>query len=344
MSIKSTWNESTGTKSKPSMLRKILILVISFVAIAGRPVLQNTDSTRAETLWDHSSQKANQAIDKTDLIKEEDKMWKNSLENSDLYGVLSTRNGPQSPDTVAGDLNRKLSLESQRLQARLAQELRELRERLATAFSAHPSPSPRKQCAPATSCGRLAALAQRLRDALEGDTRKLCSSLNRCSRGSETSDGSVPEEYKGYQEVVQSMGQLLDNSEREVTTHLAEFQTEVSKMMGGQGDATTALRAEVERYAAGVQSRVRSLKAVLAETQSLGDGLSKHVDQFCHSSEEENRLFAGRIERQLETSGRGQGEGLEEVPSLSPSSTGSLGEDFSPKLSALLHDILQTLN
>ncbi|KAJ8368258.1 hypothetical protein SKAU_G00082860 [Synaphobranchus kaupii] len=316
------------------MYLNVLILVVSFGATAGLPVLQNTGS-----LWDYSSQKANQAGDKTELIKE-DHIWKSSLENSDLYSDLYARDIPQGQGPLAGDLRRKLNLESQRLRARLAQELRELRERLASAFASHPTPLPLQRPAPAGH----AHLARRLRDALDGNTRELCSGLGRYLQRPETARGPAPEQGTHYQEAVRGMGRELSDSDRELTARLAEFQTEVSSAAGGQGDAAAALRSEVEAFSAGVRSRAESLRAGLAGTQSPGEGLSKQVEQFCRSSDEENRLFVGRIERQLEALGQGQSEGPGEVPSLSPSSTGSLGEDFSPKLSALLQDILQTLN
>ncbi|XP_035240346.1 apolipoprotein A-IV isoform X2 [Anguilla anguilla] len=328
---------------------KALVLVISFVATAGLPVPQNNDSTRPEASWDYSSQTANQAADKTELTKEADRTWKSSLESSDLYGDLYAHDVSQSQGSLTGDLRRKLSLESQRLSARLAQELRELRERLAAAFAAHPTASLPPQRAPAAARDRLALPTHRLRDALDSDARELCSALRRYAQGPETGGGPAPEPgATRYEDAARGMGRALGASERELTARLAEFQAEASGATGGQGGAAAALRAEVEAFGAGVRSRAESLRTGLAGTQSLGEGLSKHVEQFCRSSEEENRRFAGRIERQLEALGQGErgalSEGLGEAPFVSPSSTGSLGEDFSPKLNALLQDILQTLS
>ncbi|XP_064158813.1 apolipoprotein A-IV isoform X2 [Anguilla rostrata] len=328
---------------------KALVLVISFVATAGLPVPQNNDSTRPEASWDYSSQTANQAADKTELTKEAE-TWKSSLESSDLYGDLYAHDVSQSQGSLTGDLRRKLSLESQRLRARLAQELRELRERLAAAFAAHPTASLPPQRAPAAAArDRLALPAHRLRDALDSDARELCSALRRYAQGPETGGGPAPEPgATRYEDAARGMGRALGASESELTARLAEFQAEASGATGGQGGAAAALKAEVEAFGAGVRSRAESLRAGLAGTQSLGEGLSKHVEQFCRSSEEENRRFAGRIERQLEALGQGErgalSEGLGEALFVSPSSTGSLGEDFSPKLNALLQDILQTLS
>ncbi|KAG5836878.1 hypothetical protein ANANG_G00233360 [Anguilla anguilla] len=300
---------------------KALVLVISFVATAGLPVPQNNDSTRPEASWDYSSQTANQAADKTELTKEADRTWKSSLESSDLYGDLYAHDVSQSQGSLTGDLRRKLSLESQRLRA----------------------PAP----AAAAARDRLALPAHRLRDALDSDARELCSALRRYAQGPETAE-APPRAGARARGGRAGMGRALGASERELTARLAEFQAEASGATGGQGGAAAALRAEVEAFGAGVRSRAESLRAGLAGTQSLGEGLSKHVEQFCRSSEEENRRFAGRIERQLEALGQGErgalSEGLGEAPFVSPSSTGSLGEDFSPKLNALLQDILQTLS
>lgn len=264
-------------------------------------------------------------------------MWKSSLENTDPYaGDLSRGSGP-----LAGDLRRKLSLESQRLRARLTQELRELQERLAAAFVTNPAPSPPPGPSPAAR-ERLAALALRLHHALDSDARELCSRLTRYAQAPETADRSEPAAC--YQDAARGIGQALDDGERQLNARLEEFREEVASTAGGAGDPSAALRREVEAFGVRVRSRGQALRAGLAGTQSFGEVLSNHVERFCRSSAEENRLFADSVERQLEALRRGQSELPAEVPSVSSSSMGSLGEDFSPKLSALLQDILQTLN
>ncbi|XP_061072525.1 apolipoprotein A-IV [Conger conger] len=320
--------------SEPSMHLKVLILGMSIVVTAGLPVLQNTDSTRAESLWDYSSQKANQAADKTELTKEVDRTWKSSLEGSDLYGDPYGGDLSQAQGWLAGDLQRKLALESQRLRARLMQELSELRERLAAVFASPPAPSltPQQSAPDARE-----HLAPRLRHALDSDARELCSRLTGYSP-------DAPEPGARYEDAARGMGLALGDSERRLSARLAEFLSEAGSVTGGQGGSPAGLRGDVEAFGAGVRNRTQALREALAGTRSFGEGLSRHVEQFCRSEEEENRLFVDNVERRLEALGQGRSEGPGEVPSVSPSSTGSLGEDFSPKLSALLQDILQTLN
>ncbi|KAI1893484.1 hypothetical protein AGOR_G00124200 [Albula goreensis] len=371
-SIRSTWNQGAGSATDKggtaalnvraglsSPLRRLqqsftkmqhlkaIILVISFMAAKGLPVQQNTDSSRTEASWEYPDQKANQVADKTELIKEVSNIWKSSLENSALYGQGVLQG--QSP--LGGDLRRKLSLESQRLRTRLEQELRELRERLSSAFSfVYPTLTTPLQLTPTSAHDQLVPLARQLRDTLDNNTRKLCASLSQYVHGPETtnsqgpSPSSAPEQPIQYQEAMQGIDQMLGSSDREMTAHLEEFQTQAVGMAEGLGGGAAVLRQEVEAFGAGVRSRAESLRAGLDSIQAFRGGLSKHVVQFCHTSSEENRLFSRRIEQQLAALGQGRREAPGEIPSVPPESTGSLVEDFSPKLTALLQDILKTLN
>ncbi|KAG9348575.1 hypothetical protein JZ751_002311 [Albula glossodonta] len=312
-----------------------------------QPGWQNTDSSRTEASWEYPDQKANQVADKTELIKEVNNIWKSSLENSALYGQGVLQG--QSP--LGGDLRRKLSLESQRLRTRLEQELRELRERLSSAFSfVYPTLTPPLQLTPASAHDQLVPLSRQLRDTLDNNTHKLCVSLSHYAHGPETtnsqgpSPSSAPKQSIQYQEAVQGIDQMLGSSDHEMTAHLEEFQTQAVGMAEGLGGRAAVLRQEVEAFSAGVRSRAESLRAGLDSIQAFRGGLSKHVVQFCHTSSEENRLFSRRIEQQLAALGQGRREDPGEIHSVPPESTGSLVEDFSPKLTALLQDILKTLN
>ncbi|XP_036393332.1 uncharacterized protein zgc:162608 [Megalops cyprinoides] len=313
---------------------KLVVFAFYLLAAAAYPVLPNDETSWRERSWDSPSQTANQAADKTPVLKHAHSgNWKQQLEDSELYSRDVPADWP------------KLGVASERLRARLMQELRELREKLA-AYAPPP-----EQGLPALR-DRLAPLTRHLRGALHTSTQELCTQLSRHAQGPEA-------EGEGQQEAVWRVGLAVGGGLQDLSAHLEEFHTQASgalRELGGtltqpsQEEVTAVLRREVEAFRAELQSRAAALRVGLEETpptvQPLGERLSKGVAQFCHASSEQNQQLSDRIEKYLEglEPGEGQGRGPGEVTSPPLGSTGSLKEDFSLRLSALLRDIMQTLN
>ncbi|KAG7471365.1 hypothetical protein MATL_G00123750 [Megalops atlanticus] len=319
---------SAGTQTEKDIMHlKLVVFAFSLLAAAAYPVLPNDETSWREGSRDNPGQIANQAADKTPVLKDVHGGWKQQLEDSELY----------SRDVPAGWP--KLGVASEQLRARLMQELRELREKLA-AYAPPPETALRD---------RLAPLTRHLRGALHTSTQELCARLARAPEAA----------GEGQQAAAWRVGLAVGGGLQDLSAHLEQFHAQVSaalRELGGtltqpsQEEVTAALRTEVEAFRAGLQSRAAALQAGLEETpstaQSLRERLSKGMAQFCHASSEQNQQLSDRIERYLEGLGlgEGQGRGPGEVTSPPLGSTGSLKEDFSLRLSALLRDIMQTLN
>uniref|UniRef100_UPI0037E92723 apolipoprotein A-IV n=1 Tax=Semicossyphus pulcher TaxID=241346 RepID=UPI0037E92723 len=327
------------------MYLKVVILTLSFLTTSAYPIHRNT----RDAIWTDS--KANQAHDKTELTKDQEIIYKSHIDSSSLYNP-----DDQSKPPVAEEMQQKLNMESERLRIRLRQELAELRQRL--------SPSPADLGSTLASMReRLAPLIQQLQSSLSSNTQDLCGQLSLYLQGMETVEAQAEAGPAFYQEVFQWMGQTLEHSRSKVDDIISDFhaktvgviehlkEEEAAKSKLWQ-EVSSRLGQEVSSLKKEAQSRIEVLKT---ELSSLFETANPHktevtasIELFCQNAALQSQVFQARMERLF--------QGLEEElevqrdSSLSSSSSsssipqgGSLQEDFSVKLSALIQDILHSV-
>lgn len=258
-------------------------------------------------------------------------------------------------------MQRKLNMESERLRIRLHQELAELRERLSPS-TAHFSSTL------ATMRERLAPLTQQLQSSLSSNTQDLCGQLSLYLQGLETAEVQAEASPALYQEAFAWMSQTLEHSSSKVADTISDFHTKtigviehLKEISAGEEEAaktklwqeiSSRLGQEVSSLRLEVQNRVGALKAelsaLLETAQPHTAEMKASMGQFCQNAALQSQAFQARMERLF--------QGLEEelefqgASILSPSSSslsiqpgGSLQEDFSLKLSALIQDILHSV-
>ncbi|XP_070827404.1 apolipoprotein A-IV [Chaetodon trifascialis] len=324
---------------------KVVIFALSFLTTSAYPL--HCDSR--EATWADSI--ANQADEKTELIKDEDTIYKSHIDSSGLYNQDNRSKNP-----VAEELQRKLNMESERLRARLHQELAELRERL--------SPSPAHLSSTLASMReRLAPLTQQLQSSLSSNTQELCGQLSLYLQGMETAEAQVEASPALYQEAFHWMSQTLEHSSSTVADIISNFHTKtigviehLKEISGNEEEAaksefwqevSSRLGHEVNSLRSEAQNRVRALKAdlaaVLETAQPHKAELTSSVERFCQNAALQSQVFQAQMERlfqELEVQG---------ASSMFPPSSsfiqpgGSLQEDFTVKLSALIQDILHSV-
>ncbi|GLD57324.1 uncharacterized protein AKAME5_000956200 [Lates japonicus] len=334
-----------------NMYLKVLVLTLSFLTTSAYPLHRNT----REATWTDS--KANQAHDKTDLTKDVDKIYKSHIDSSSLY----SREDDDNKNPVAEEMQLKLNMESERLRIRLRQELAELQKRL--------SPSPAHLSSTLASMReRLAPLTQQLQSSLSSNTQDLCGQLSLYLQGLETAEAQAQATPALYQDAFHWMTQALEHSRSKLADIISDFHTktvgaiehlkeisaseeEVAKSELWQV-VSSRLGQEVSLLRVETQNRVEALKAELTALQETAPPLKAEVaasmERFCQNAALQSEVFQARMERLF--------QGLEEelevqrASSLSPSSIsssiqpgGSLQEDFSVKLSALIQDILHSV-
>ncbi|KAM9811810.1 uncharacterized protein ACBT44_011269 isoform 2-T2 [Syngnathus typhle] len=299
---------------------KVIVIICTFaiLAISAYPHRGTRDVT-----WTDS--KANQAQPKSEITKEADKIYKSQIDDSSLYHNEDEYN--KNPFT--DEMQRKIIGESDRLRARLHQELAQLRERLA--------PSPAHLASMLASVReRLAPLAQQL----DNNTHGLCNQLKMY----------VSPEVNPYPEVHGWMTQELEQSASKMADILAEFMSqtrEVTERLREMSEVevthedfwrgfSSRLESEVKSLKAEVQNSLETLKAELADQSESVRPLKAAVECFCQL-----QTSQARIERLLTS----MEEELEvQLSSSHPVySGGLLQEDFSVKLSALIQDILHSV-
>ncbi|KAL7848699.1 hypothetical protein SRHO_G00203220 [Serrasalmus rhombeus] len=316
------------------LLLQSVILAMSLVTATAFPVQQ--DPASQEAVWSVQEEIANLAIDKADVTKEFNGMWKSHVVSSDLYSQNA-----QNP--MAAELRRKLSQESERLRARLRQELLELRQRLSP-YPIHP------QLTPANVRELLAPFTKQLQKALDSNTQELCGQLSLNLQGLQDlqADGSAP-----YLEVVEKIGQALDESHRRRTAAFEDFKTKAFEAVEEDRDGskkelweevTARLGQEIVSFSLEVQGKVAALKVSLAGLLTSAEPpraeAASKVLQFCQSSSTQNEKFITNLEQQIAKLEEQQSHGDQ----LSHISIESIQEDFSTRLNALLQDIVHTLN
>ncbi|XP_068575722.1 apolipoprotein A-IV isoform X2 [Cebidichthys violaceus] len=332
----------TPDPQKENMHLKVVIFALSFLTTSAYRLPRYT----REATWTDS--KANQAHDKTEPTKDVE-IYKTNIDSSDLYDPEDHSKNP-----VAEEMQRKLNMESERLRIRLRQELAELQERL--------SPSPAHLSSTLASMReRLAPLTQQLQSSLSSNTKHLCGQLSLYLQGLETAEVQAEANLALYQEAFHWMSQTLEHSSSKVAVLISDFHTksvgviellkeisaseqEASKSEHWQ-EISSRLGQEVSSLRMEVQKRMGALKAELAallETARPGKAeVTASMERFCQNAALQSQVFQVRMERLF--------QGLEEElevqgpSSLSPASSSSLQEDFSVKLSALIQDIMHSV-
>lgn len=262
-------------------------------------------------------------------------MWKNHVVSSDLYS--QDTNNP-----MAAELRHKLSMESERLRARLKQELAELRERLS------PYPSHPKHTL-ANVKEFLAPFTKQLQTALQSNTQELCEKLNLNLLDLN------PEEATLYHEAAQKISQALDESHQKRTAAFEDFKTKAFEAVEEERDSsgkelweevTARLGQELCTFSLEVQGKVAALKIALAghlaSAQPQRVVMASKVDQFCQTSSSRNEQFISNLNLQMIALQENQNHG--ESSGFHQTNLESLQEDFSTRLTALLQDIVHTLN
>ncbi|XP_037534091.1 apolipoprotein A-IV [Nematolebias whitei] len=328
------------------MLLKAVICVLSLSETLAYPL----NSDIREATWAHPN--ANQAHDKTDLTKDVHRIYKSVIDSSDLYN--QDEDAVKSP--VAEEMKHKLAMESERLRVRLRQELADLRLRL--------SPSPAHLSATLASMReRLTPLTQQLQSSLSSNTQDLCNQLSLYLHNPETGEAQTEASPAPNQDTFHWISQTLEHSSLQLANAISDFHTAARDVAEGLKEASdpedeandsklwqtmnSKLRQEAGALREEVQSRVGVLKAQLAALleSSPKSELLGSVEQFCQNAALQNQELQTRMERLVV-------EVEEEVlgasppplpPSLSSQEGGSLQEDFSVKLSALIQDILHSM-
>lgn len=329
---------------------KVVIFALSFVTTLAYPLPNDPrDSTWADS-------KANQAHDKTDLTKDVDTTYKSNIDSSALYN----KEDDDSKNPVAEEMQRKLTMESERLRVRLRQELAELRERL-SASPAHLSSTL------ASMRERLTPLTQQLQSSVSSNTQDLCSQLSLYLQGLETAEVQAEAGPAVYQEALHWMSQTLEHSSLKLARIIGDFhtaasgaiehlkQTSASEEEAANSKAlqemSTRLGHEVSSLREEAQNRVEVLKTQLAAL--LGSPLPRmvevtgSVEWFCQNTALQSQVLQARMERLF--IGLEEELGVHRSSSLSPSSSSfmqqgdTLQEDFSVKLSALIQDIMHSV-
>lgn len=251
-------------------------------------------------------------------------------------------------------MQRKLNMESERLRIRLRQELAELRERLSPS-PAHPS------SALASMRERLAPLTQQLQSSLSSNTKDLCGQLSLYLQGLETAEQQAEANPALYQEAFQWVSQTMEHSSAKVAAVIDDFHAKTVEMIdrlkeisGGEQEAaesehwleiSSRLGQEVGLLRMEAQERTGALKselaALLGTSRLCKADVTDSMERFCENAALQSQVFDVRMERLF--------QGLEEESEvqgaygLSPVSSSSLQGDFTVKLSALIQDIMHSV-
>uniref|UniRef100_H3BWP4 Zgc:162608 n=1 Tax=Tetraodon nigroviridis TaxID=99883 RepID=H3BWP4_TETNG len=311
----------------------VVIFTLLFLTTSAHPLQRKS----REATWNISQ--ANQAHDKRDLTKTEEKLYKSHIDSGDLYDQDDHNRNP-----IAGEMQHKLHTESERLRVRLRQELAELQERLSPP-AAHLGP------AAASVRERLAPLAQELQRSLSSNTQDLCGQLSLYLRTLEAPRAKTEASPPLYRKAFESLSQTLERSSSEVAQIISDFHTKTTEELrhlkeisAGESELwqemSSSLEQEVSSLKAEARSRVGALEAELAAAlqaeQPQKAELAANVEHFCQSSVLQTQAFQARLERLF--------QGIRDSSSPShPPSGNTLTENFTVQLSALIHDILDSV-
>ncbi|XP_053278128.1 uncharacterized protein zgc:162608 [Pleuronectes platessa] len=331
------------------MHRKAVIFALSFLTISAYPLHRDT----REATWTDS--KANQAHGKTDLTKDVDNLYKSHLDSSSLYNKEDDHN----TNPMVEEMQRKLIMESERLRTRLRQELAELHVRL--------SPSPAQLSSTLASLRELLApFSQQLQSSLSSITQELCGQLSLYLQDLDTADARAETGSAArHQETFHWMTQALDGSSSKLANIITDFhgktagvierftETSANEEEAARSDVwqvmSSRLGQEVSSLRVETQNMAGALKvglAALLETSVPSEAeVTASVERFCRKAASLSQVFQIQMEKLFQEPEEQRASSLS--PSSSSSSStqpaGSLQEDFSVKLSALIHDILHSV-
>ncbi|XP_077466929.1 uncharacterized protein LOC144083206 [Stigmatopora argus] len=296
-----------------------IFLAVAILAVSAYPIHRDP----REATWTDS--KANQAHSKSQLTKEADKLYKSRIDHSALYSL----DDDFSKDPLSMEIQRKLLMESERLRERLRHELADLRARLA--------PSQAQLSSAVTSVrGRLTPLTQELRNS----SHDLCQQLRVYLRIPDPAEGKPDPVVRQWMvRALEQGGSRLNEilaQTREVTEH-PMGQEEVGNARTWEG-FSSKLGQEVISMKEEAQNSLNVLRVELAKSSGNASPLGDAVERFCQTSAQQNQAFQTRMESLL----REMEEELE-IQSSPFQAGGSLQEDFSVQLSALIQDILHSV-
>ncbi|XP_058490505.1 uncharacterized protein zgc:162608 [Solea solea] len=331
---------------------KVVIFALSFLTVSAYPFHLNPRGA----IWIDS--KSNHAHDKTVLSKDVDNFYKRHLDSSSLYN----QGDDDNKNPMAEEMQQKLSVQSEYLRTRLHQELAELRERLSPS-STHLSSTL------ASMRERLAPLTQQLQSSLSSNTQDLCGQLSHYLHSLETADAQAETRAAQYQEAFHWMTNALEHGSSKMADIINDFHTKTVGVLEHLTEVGTTeeeaamselwplmssrLGQEVSSLREETQNRVGALKAELDALQGdvvpVKAEVTASVEQFCQNSALQSQWFQVQMEKLFQ--GLEEEVNVQRSSRLSPPSsssspiqpTGSLQEEFSIKLSALLQDILHSV-
>ncbi|XP_041924236.1 apolipoprotein A-V isoform X2 [Alosa sapidissima] len=320
------------------MYMRLLLLAVSFLTTTALPLQQD----HRDASWSFLPQDGNQAREKTELNKGQAGMWKSHVENSDLY----------SRDPLVGE---KPTLISERLRARLRQQLAELRARLWPQSVATPA-------AVAHIRELLGPLTNQLQAALSANVHDLCAELRQhLQQLQPTAPASGHQGAPDYQALLPQISRSLELSTHRVTSSVLQFRVRSTAAADGMADAderelllevASRLAHEASTLETEFRSKVGALQASLGglsapahaerrEGARDGDAAASSTALFCQHTRSLIQQLSGDLESQfakLEQRPVGQEAA---PPVLRPE---FLREDFTSRLRSLLQEIMQTLN
>lgn len=284
-------------------------------------------------------------------------IYKSHIDTSDLYS-----RGDGSANPVAGEMQHKLNIESERLRARLRQELAELRERLSPS-SSHISATL------ASMRERLAPITQQLQSALSSNAKDLCSQLRLYLHGLEQTEAQPEASVAVYSQASHRMSQALEQGSARLADSITDFNTRATAVVEHLREMSTSeeeaaepelwreigsrLEREVSSLRVDAQSQVAALEAevaaLLETARPRGMDLGGSLEGFCQSAALQGQVFGARMERLIQgLKEELQVRGGSSVSSFSSSSSSqpdsSLPEDFTVQLSALIQDIMHSVS
>lgn len=251
---------------------------------------------------------------------------------------------------LAQEMRRKLALESERLRARLRHELAELRARLA--------PSPAQLGSSVASVReRLAPLTQQLQTSVSSSTQGLCGQLRLYLQGLEAAEARPEVRLEVRLEVRPEaagwLSRTLEQSSSGLDDIFTDFQTRTTGVIQHLKETSDAdaglwqtiasrLGQEVSSLRWEARDRLAALKAELAAPGGSAEAAAS-VRRFCESAALPS--LQARVDQLL--TGLEDEQHVQDAAGLSPTSSeasaGSLHEDFSVRLSALIQDILHSV-
>ncbi|XP_059931432.1 uncharacterized protein zgc:162608 isoform X2 [Gadus macrocephalus] len=344
------------------MYFKGLIITMSLLTTSAFPLYPNANQ-REIALADP---KENEAQDKTEHTRDVDGAYKSYMDSSDLYTTEEGEGRSKRP--MEDGMRHKLNAESERLRVRMRQELAELTERLA------PQPVRAAAAAAAGALGdmrqRLAPLTQQLQSSLSTNAREMCGQLGLFLRGLEQAEARAEAGPSTYREAFHGMSRTLERGGATLTDVTGDFQSKASEAMdqqrereGGDGaveeeeeersgrmwrEMRSRLAQEMSSTRLEAQSRLGALKAeltaLLVTSQPLKTEVTASVSEFCQRAALQTQGFQARIERLfLGMEEEQEAPGAPSSPADSSQPGSLLQDDFSAKFSALIQDILHSV-